>query len=67
MTFSGSYTTKEGQVYTIGEQTLALGTVTNGTATGNGQLPFDLTTLLIIGGAGIGIVVLVVAIVKFRK
>jgi hypothetical protein len=59
-------TTKEGQVYTIGEQTLILGTVTNTTSTGGG-IPLDMTTLLIVGGVGIGIVVLVVVIVKFRK
>jgi len=70
-------TTHEGQVYTVGEDTLTLGTVVTNTptttdntttTTGGEPTPFDLTTLLmIVGGVGIGIVILLVVIVKFRK
>jgi len=69
-------TTYEGQVYTIGETELILGTaVTNTTSTTtntttsstNGETPFDMTLLMIAGGAGIGIILVIVIIVKIRK
>jgi len=69
-------TTYEGQVYTIGENGFTLGTAstnttttsTNTTTSSTGEsTPFDLTTLLLIGGAGFGILIVLVVIVKFRK
>ena len=71
-------TTYEGQTYTIGENEFTLGTAstnttstttsTNTTTSSNGEpTPFDMTLLMIVGGASLGIVVLVVVIVKFRK
>lgn len=53
-------TTREGQVYTIGEKNITLGTT--------GAFPLDATTLLmIVGVVGIGLVIVIVVIVKFRK
>ncbi|MHA1136672.1 MAG: hypothetical protein ACTSSE_09310 [Candidatus Thorarchaeota archaeon] len=69
-------TTYEGQVYTIGERDLTLGiavtnttsTTTNATTSSTGEpTPFDMTLLMIIGGASVGLVVVIVVIVKFRK
>jgi hypothetical protein len=70
--------TYENLYYTVGEQELTLGiaptTTTNVTSstdtttTSGGQTPYDMSSLLlIVGGVGIGLVVLVVVIVKFRK
>ena len=70
-------TTYEGQVYTIGEREFTLGTATTtsnttltnttSSTTGGEPIPYDMTLLMIISGAAVGVVVLVVVIVKFRK
>ncbi len=72
--------TYEGTSYTIGEDTLTLGTATTTTTTtttttsttttttsGGGGTPLNTGLMLIIAGAGVGLVVIILVVVKIRK